>query len=182
MKKFVSTFIVIAMLCQNISTKTNSINPCFKIENTGQLPLNLKNIKLRYYYTKDIEENENFSCDWASIGESNIIAKFTKMPELQTNADYYFDLDFTNSVGKINPGQTIEIQSRIAKIDWSQMNQLNDYSFNAIADNYVDWDKVSVYIGNSLVWGKTDSSLNLLANRMYSNVELEWNDIGNVTV
>jgi len=43
---------------------------------------------------------------------------------------------------------------RIHAGDWSQNDQTNDYSFNASAFDYQQWDHLTLYIDNKLAWGR----------------------------
>ncbi len=136
---------------------TNTLSPRFKIVNTGTQPVKLSDIKVRYYFTVDDEKQQSFSCDYSTVGNSNVTGAFVKMPEHLTTADYYLELGF-NSSGTIAPNSSVEVQSRIYKTDWSNYTQTNDYSFNSNDTNYTDFDKVTAYIGGRLVWGKEASS------------------------
>ncbi|MDP4182815.1 MAG: cellulose binding domain-containing protein, partial [Bacillota bacterium] len=125
----------------------------FKITNTGTNAINFSDIKLRYYYTIDTEAQQNFTCDWSTLSINNITGTFVKMPNPQSDADYYFELGFTPSAGSFEAGSSIVIQTRFSKADFSNYNQNNDYSFNNSSTNYIDWSKVTAHIGNTLVWG-----------------------------
>lgn len=83
--------------------------------------------------------------DWAPIGAENIQRAFT---------DAYVELSFTAAAGSISAGgETGEIQLRMAKSDWSNFNEADDYSFDPTKTAYADWDKVTLYLDDSLVWG-----------------------------
>ncbi len=45
--------------------------------------------------------------------------------------------------GKIEPGEFVYVQGAIYRKDWSRFDQRDDYSFNADADSYIDWDKMT---------------------------------------
>ena len=42
---------------------------------------------------------------------------------------------------------------RLAKADWSNFNEANDYSFDPSKTSFSDWSKVTLYMDNSHVWG-----------------------------
>jgi len=50
----------------NAGATSNSINPRFKIINNGTKAINLSDVKIRYYYTKEGGASQNFWCDWSS--------------------------------------------------------------------------------------------------------------------
>lgn len=131
----------------------NTVSPWFKLYNTGTSDLNLKDVEIRYFFTNDGEEGQNFWCDWSNVGSSKVIGSFTKLQTPMVGADYYLQISFKNGAKSIKPGEYVEIQSRFAKTDWSNFNQLNDYSFNQDSSVFINWDKTAVYVNNALVWG-----------------------------
>ncbi len=135
------------------SASTQGINPRFKLTNNGTSAMDLSTVRLRYYYTIDSEQAQSFWCDWSSAGSSNITGTFTKMPTVKTGADYYLEVGFTSGAGTIAVGQSIEIQTRIAKNDWSNYTQTGDYSFRSSGTTYSDWTNVTGYLSGTLVWG-----------------------------
>lgn len=137
---------------------TNSINPRFMIVNTGTMPLNMSNVKIRYYYSFDIDKEQNFYCDWASVGNSNVKGNFFKTFSNLNGSKCYLEMSFLDGAGVLAPGANAEIHTRIAKADWSNYNQSEDYSFNNLSNSYIDWTKVTVYISGKLAWGIEPSS------------------------
>lgn len=137
----------------NNSPQNNTIFPWFKLHNTGSQAIDLKDVKIRYYYTIDGERDQNFWCDWASMGKDNVTGSFGKMSTPVNGADYFFELGFTSSAGSLTSGTNIEVQSRLAKSDWSNYNQTDDYSFNNSLSEYIDTDRVAIYVNGVLIWG-----------------------------
>ena len=145
--------LVIQSFNGNISTSTNGLSPKFKLINNGESDINLSEVTLRYYYTIDGDISQSLWCDWASIGSTNVKYQFVKLDNPVTGADYYLELSFSTAAGTLKPGQSAEIQTRISKSNWSNYTQTNDYSFNATSNQYVNTDKVTGYMNNTLVWG-----------------------------
>ncbi len=137
----------------NLSATTNGIMPRIKLYNTGTTSINLSDVKLRYYFTIDGEKAQNFWCDWSSAGTGNVTGTFVKLSEAKTGADYYLEIGFTSAAGTLAAGQSIEVQARFSKTDWTNYTQTNDYSFNATDNSYADWTKITGYLAGSLVWG-----------------------------
>lgn len=133
--------------------ETSGISPRFKITNIGETSIALADVNLRYYYTIDGEQDQSFWCDWSSIGSSNVTASFVKMSEATTTADYYLEIGFTDDAGELAAGDSIEVQVRFSKSDWSNYTQTDDYSFSSSGSSYADWTKVTGYISGSLKWG-----------------------------
>ncbi|WOO37610.1 glycoside hydrolase family 9 protein [Anaerocolumna sp. AGMB13020] len=132
---------------------TNGISPRFKIVNTGTESINLSDVKLRYYYTIDGEKAQNFWCDWSSAGTANVTGTFAKLATAKTGADYYLEIGFTSAAGTLAAGASVDVQARFSKSDWTNYTQTGDYSFQESGSNYTDWNKVTGYVGGSLVWG-----------------------------
>ncbi|MDF2987927.1 MAG: xeg74 [Eubacterium sp.] len=132
---------------------SNTLNPKLKLINTGTTPVTLSNVKIRYYYTIDGEKAQSFWCDWSTAGSANVTGSFTKMPTAKTGADYYLEIGFTTGAGIIAAGDSIEIQTRVSKNDWSNYTQTGDYSFMSSGTSYSDWTNVTEYVSGALVWG-----------------------------
>ncbi len=137
----------------NTTQRLNSIYLKFKLTNTGNLPVRLADIKLRYYYTADGEKKQNFWCDWSNIGNGAVNGKFVKLASARSNADYYLEIGFAEGANNINPGSTVEVQARFAKDDWSEYNQSQDYSFNSSTNAYADWNKITMCVSGNLKYG-----------------------------
>ena len=137
----------------NTQASSNSIYPKFLLTNTGSSPINLSEVKLRYYYTIDGEKEQTFWCDWSPVGSSNVSGKFVKLSSTATGADYYLEISFSSGAGNLAANTSIEVQGRFAKNDWTNYNQADDYSFNSSASNYTNWTKVTAYINGVKVFG-----------------------------
>lgn len=135
------------------SSSVNTLNPKLKLVNTGSSSVDLSKLKIRYYYTIDQEKAQSFTCDWSSVGASNVIGTFVKMPVSKTGADYYLEISFASGAGSLLAGQGIDIQVRINRTDWSNYTQSGDYSFNTVATTFVDWTKITVFQSGNLMWG-----------------------------
>lgn len=137
----------------NTSASTNGISPKIKVVNTGDSAIQLSDVKVRYYYTIDGEKDQSFWIDWASIGNANLTGNFIKLATPVASADYVLEIGFTSSAGTLNPGQSAEIQTRFSKTDWSNFNQVNDYSFKASSSQFINNEQVTGYMNGQLVWG-----------------------------
>jgi pectate lyase len=136
----------------NPAVISNTLYLNFKLVNTGTGPITLSDVKMRYYFTNDGTQSNNFACDWSSVGNSNVTGTIVTISPV-TGADRYFEAGFTSSAGTLAAGVGLEAKMRVWKSDWSNFDQSNDYSFNTAATSYVDWTKVTVYINGTLYWG-----------------------------
>ncbi|TYQ17798.1 UNVERIFIED_CONTAM: cellulose binding domain-containing protein [Acetivibrio alkalicellulosi] len=136
----------------NREAQANGINPKFRLTNNDTRDINLADVKIRYYYINDGDKNQNFWCDWSSAGTSNVTGEFFKLPVVKDGADTYLEIGFTS--GTLESNESVEVQVRFSKDDWSNYTQTNHYSFNSSATDYIDWNKVTLYISGELVYGK----------------------------
>ncbi|WP_127531673.1 endo-1,4-beta-xylanase [Paenibacillus kobensis] len=136
----------------NANATDNQIYATFNIKNTGTSAVNLSDVKLRYYFTKDSSATLNSYVDWAQIGGSNVNRAFVSTTG--TNADTYLELSFSSGAGSIPAGgQSGDIQIRISKSDWSNFNESNDYSFDGTKSAFADWNKITLLQSGTVVWG-----------------------------
>jgi endoglucanase len=147
--------LVVQYKLNNSNASDNMIYATFNIKNTGTTAVSLSSLKLRYYITKETTSATlNFWTDWAQVGSNNVSGSFGSVSPAKTNADTYLEISFSTAAGSIAPGsQSGEIQVRIAKSDWSNFSESNDYSFDGTKSAFADWNKVTLYQNGTLVWG-----------------------------
>lgn len=137
----------------NTSSNSNTISANFRITNTGNSKIDLSSVTLRYYYTKDGSQSQKFFCDYSTAGSENVTGTFKSLDTAVTGADTYVEIGFTSAAGSLAAGQSADVQVRIAKSDWSNYDQSNDYSFNSTATTYTDSATVTGYVSGVLLWG-----------------------------
>lgn len=144
----------------NIESPTNQIGTSFKITNSGSEPINLSDLKLRYYYTINGVNSQNFYCDYASINDcslinsTNVMGNFVELTNQSEYADYYLEIGFTNNEEILYPGSYVNICTRISKSDWSNTYILeDDYSFCSTSTQSVTSNKTPIYISGTRVFG-----------------------------
>lgn len=138
---------------QVTAATSNQIYANFQLVNTGTGAIALSTVKLRYYYTIDGVRPQNFYCDYSPVGSGNVTGAFITMATTKTGADTYLEIGFTAGAGELAAGANVPVQTRVAKNDWSNYSQENDYSFNATATGFTDWNKVTGYVDGVLHWG-----------------------------
>nr|WP_245746171.1 glycoside hydrolase family 9 protein [Evansella caseinilytica] len=140
------------------TTDTNAtdshVRPHFNIVNSGERDIVLEDVTLRYWYTIDGDAPQQFHCDWARIGCGNVSGSFVPLAQPVTGADHYLEIRFDSSAGGLRAGEeTGEIQARFNKINWTSYNENNDYSYDGTKITFEEWEKVTLYVGDELVWG-----------------------------
>ena len=141
------------------SATTNTPRPHFEIANTTSSSVSLSNLTIRYWYTADGTQPQQFSCDYALAGCGNVTASFVSLTSLTGTADTYLQVGFSSGAGSIAVnGNSGEIQTRFNKGDWSNYNQANDYSWNQNQTSYAAWSQVTLYLNGQLVWGTEPGS------------------------
>ncbi|WP_179198488.1 glycoside hydrolase family 6 protein [Paenibacillus amylolyticus] len=137
--------LVVQYRAGDTNAQDSQIKPYFNIKNLGSTAVNLSDLKIRYYFSKEGSAAMDSAIDYAQVGGANIQRTFT---------DSYVELSFTSGAGSIQAGgQTGDIQLRMYKTDWSNFDETNDYSFDPTKTSYQDWNKVTLYQGGNLVWG-----------------------------
>jgi hypothetical protein len=132
--------------------RTQGISLDLKITNTGSNEIDLKDLKVRYYFSKEEESKPIYSSYFYSHGEkSGVHGKFVSSPSKEGN-EYYLEISF--DTGTLLPGKEVYAFGAITKEDWGYFDQENDYSFDAKNSIFAVWDKITVYISGTLAWGK----------------------------
>ena len=137
----------------NNTSSSNTINPMFKLINKTNTDIKLSDIKIRYYFTVDSNVKQSFWCDWSSSGTSNVFGHFIELTMAKSNADHCLEIGFISASGVIATGQTVEIQTRFSKDNWTDYSQSNDYSFNPSKD-YTNSNKITMHLKEKLIYGK----------------------------
>ncbi|PTR01428.1 cellulose binding domain-containing protein [Mucilaginibacter yixingensis] len=131
----------------------NTIGTYLAVNNTGNVPLNYGDLKVRYWFTKEGTASLNYTVDYAKLGNSQISGTFAPISPVQ-NADTYLELSFASSAGALSPlSSTGNIQYRITKTDWSAFTQTNDYSYLARTSAMQENSHIAVYYQGQLIYG-----------------------------
>ncbi|CAM5294519.1 hydrolase [Streptomyces pilosus] len=129
--------------------------PWFKVRNTGSSPVQLSQVKIRYYFKADAPgASYRFACSWAVRGCSAVTGTFGTLARPTATADRYLEIGFTPAAGSLAPGaDTGDMQLRFHRSDWQTLRQSDDYSFGGDRTSYTDWPRVTAQLAGATVWG-----------------------------
>jgi len=132
----------------------NEIKPHLKITNKTSAPVQLIDVKVRYYYTIDrgAVGTEVLECDYAFIGNSNVKGSFAASGGTNPLADTYAEIFFTGGTIPAN-GDSGEIQVRIHSTTFALYNEANDYSFDPAKTAFAESAFLTLHYNGTLVWG-----------------------------
>lgn len=134
--------------CGAADPKSQQMRPYLIIYNNSGADVNVSDLKIRYYYTKEGIPKEVLSCFYAAVGASNINTSF--YPEKG-----YAEVSFTSAAGIIAKGANSgAMQLVLKKSSDGYYDQTNDYSFDPNMTDYTECDKITLYYKGDLVWGK----------------------------
>ncbi|PLB19033.1 MAG: Fibronectin type III domain protein [Flavobacteriaceae bacterium FS1-H7996/R] len=138
---------------KNANTSTNKIDTHLKLTNEGNVPMDYKDLSIRYWFTKDSDADLNYWIDYAELGMSNISGEFAVLNPVVSGADTYFELSVDSLMGSLYPlSNSGEIQFRISKTDWSKFDESDDYSYVPKAP-FAENGHITVYYKGALVFG-----------------------------
>ncbi|HEY5003038.1 MAG TPA: cellulose binding domain-containing protein, partial [Ktedonobacteraceae bacterium] len=153
-RAFAASSFVLEYADANTTASTNDPSPHFEIVNNSNASVSLSSLTIRYWYTEDGTQSQQFWCDYAHAGCSNITGSFTPITSPTSTANTYLQIGFTTGAGSIAiGGNSGDIQTRFNKSDWSNYNQANDYSWSQSQTSYAAWNQVTLYLNGQLVWG-----------------------------
>ncbi|KAB1990048.1 glycoside hydrolase family 6 protein [Streptomyces triticiradicis] len=134
------------------STGDNQVRPGLKLVNGGSAAVDLSKVTVRYWFTGESSSaGYQTFCDWAQLGCSTVKTSVGTVSPSRTGADHYLEVGF-NSGSLAAGADSGDLQLRMAKSDWSNFDESNDYS-RGTNSSYADAAKVTVYVSGTLVWG-----------------------------
>ena len=146
--------LTLAYRLPEVAPNNNSVRAHFKIFNQSSDPVNLSEITLRYWYTKEGTTDQNMWVDYAVVGSGNVTTSYAAMASPVSDADHYVEMGFTAGAGTLAGGDDSgEFQLRFSNTDWSNLNDSNDYSYNESYTSYTAWENVTLYCNGNLAWG-----------------------------
>jgi cellulose 1,4-beta-cellobiosidase len=123
------------------------------VVNIGGVAVDLMTVTLRYWYTSDISVSESYDCFYVPSPMSCADTSVKIVPiTARTGADHYFEVGFKKSATLAAGASFSGFKIAIHGNPYQPYDYSNDYSYTSTS-TMIDWSKVTVYIGGSLVWG-----------------------------
>ena len=166
-----------------VANEVPRLYPWFKIYNYGSQALDLKKLKVRYWFTMNDGPVPNINSDMGSSDsklnpiisnnpldardiqvKEHVFLTFTKMTNVVPKADYYCDIQYSTTCtdslysGYILGGDAGVQPSFIKQLSAGQdayrnYKQGDDYSFDATATSWKENKNICVYYDGQLIWG-----------------------------
>lgn len=125
------------------------MKPFFQLVNGGDTAVPLSVLRVRYWFTDPDTAVSQFHCDYAVVGCGHVTAVFGSV-----NGQKYMEIHFASGAGVLPAGgQTGEIQLRLHHTDWSAYHEANDHSYAPSFTTLTDWQNVTLYHNEQLIWG-----------------------------
>ncbi|RZL14365.1 MAG: hypothetical protein EOO62_05650, partial [Hymenobacter sp.] len=148
-----STALQVFSASRDASTSTQSVGVQLQVRNTGNVPVNYSDVKVRYYLTRDGASTLVANIDYAKLGASNLGVRTVNLAAPVTGADAYVEFTFSSALGVFYPRtNTDDILAQIRRDDYGPLTQTNDYSFSGSTALAVN-TRFPAYLNNALVFG-----------------------------
>ncbi len=130
------------------SESTNSVGISFEITNNGEV-MDLDKLEVRYYFTEANAPAQTLWCDHSAL-QLNTEPWYVTLNSIVNSEvmaldgdDYCLSIKFGNTTA-MTPGAKLVFNGRLTKVDWSNYNQADDFSYN---------NGIAVYYDGALVAG-----------------------------
>ena len=128
-----------------------AIKPHLMVVNTGSVPVDLQDVTLRYWFTRDSASTNLLGfCDYAAIGCGKVHQAFVPIAA-RPGADTYLEVGFDPLALHVDDS-TGTIQLRLHHGDYSPFDETDDYSWDTNTA-FAASTTVTAYLHGQLVWG-----------------------------
>ena len=123
------------------------------VTNESAESFSLSTIKIRYYFTNELNSPPAFMWQWGQFGPSSNLGGITctgqvvEMPSPTTDANFYVELSCPD--GDFASGSQLRTSWKAGNQGSGKLTQEGDWSYVANGDA----DKVVVLDGNTIIWG-----------------------------
>lgn len=132
------------------------IAPSFKIVNGGNQTIALRALELRYYFSNEHNELCPDGCIvdayWAGVQPSGVKVN-ARRSYVSTDDASYLSITFDDAA-RLARGESVELQQQFHLDPYRNLNESDDYSFDAKQTSFADWPRITLYAEGMLVWGE----------------------------
>jgi hypothetical protein len=127
----------------------NNIKPHFRLVNDSPNAIPLSELRLRYWFTDAATAVSQIHCDYAGMGCSQVTAVTS-----HTGTQHYIDITFSPAAGQLEAASISgQIHTRLNHTNWQPHNENDDHSFLVTGTDFIDWQNITLYRNNTLIWG-----------------------------
>ncbi|MFZ6029084.1 MAG: S8 family serine peptidase [Chloroflexota bacterium] len=139
----------------DMASPTNAmIAPRLLLVNNTPQDRALQELTLRYWYTIDGVRPQSLICDYNSLSPCNTVTGvFGALPTTYPTTDVYAEIGFASAAGTLPAGGKVELLVHFHKDNWSDYNELNDYSYINGQGEFLPAPQISLYSNGMLAWG-----------------------------
>ncbi len=132
-----------------------AIKAGLNIVNNSDEAIALSELTMRYWYTKETNEQDELSLFTSNIAPEHIIYHNIAMPIAVSGATHYFDISYLPEAGTLEAkSETGQSTFFIHSTHFLNQDETNDYSADLNLITLSDYEKVTLYYKGQLVWGK----------------------------
>jgi hypothetical protein len=146
-------------------TAANTIRATFSLVNDTEGAIPLREVTIRYWFTGGPGASPwEFACDVGTVGvqappppRTDVTAAVTNVFRMvrpaRPGADMYFEVGFTAAAGDLPPGYYSLFRTRVYRMDYSNIAQTDDYSYNAKNITFGPSPHITLYRNGQLLSG-----------------------------
>lgn len=151
------------------TTNDGEIHVFVRINNPSTTAtLNLNNLKMRYWFVDSTAQPWQLSLYWNTAYAVEQSMQVVNLATAVPGANKYVDIPLE---GSIPPGGSASyLDLSFHHTGWQTMNDSDDYSYMA-GSNWVSNNKITLYNGQSLVWGTQPTGVPLCGNSVVESGE-----------
>jgi hypothetical protein len=127
--------------------------PQFRIVNDSKTAIAPHDLTVRYYYSREPDETEQYACYWFTLGDVSLTSgAFGDVTPATATADRYLEVSFAASTPSIGTNQSLEVHAAFHVPSYSLLTQTNDYSY-VPSSTFATSQLLTVYRNGILIWG-----------------------------
>jgi hypothetical protein len=126
------------------------MKPFLSVLDAGNIQLELSEVTVRYWFSRDTTSPIQAYCDYAQIGCNHVNLSVHPVSG-RRGADAYLQVAFDPVALEVEDSSG-PIHIRMQRSDWGPLDESNDYSYNT-NQNFEPSTTVTAYLRGKLVWG-----------------------------